>query len=743
MSTNINFPDNPSLDQEYTYGTTLYKYNGEQWEIVVDNTCCTDNSEAIGSLHPIATSGEYSDLENPPDLSTVIKDEDFTTDGIMTRNAEGSYGVIIDSHTDWNTGYAHSQETHDYDFISGNDAATDVTGAELEELTDASETTLHSHAPQDLSVIESDISDLQTDLGDTQSNVSDLQDITVTGEEVQWGACYNRYAVDHASEIANTGWHVATNAEWDAIIALAGGTTICGEQLKDTGNYYWSVEAAGVTNSFGLTLRGGGGRINDNSSNEWDGWLTTLYVWTGTPNAAQSFSASSNHTINVANMTSHKGGYLWLVADTPGATEYIGNDGKIYPTTDINGVTWTARPLSETRYRDGSYIYGHDFFIPIADWIPLGRDGMAYYQGDSTYGGGQVYIDNAVTTTQDDITQLQTDLGTTQADVAAVESVVNTGSPVEYGALYNHYAVRDGREIAPTGWHVPTKAEIDTLDLFVGELSAPLRETGLVYWDSPNTGTNTTGWNGRGGGYRTNSGSFTGLKNTGDWWTATEATGTYWFLNFGHDSTGNSTANIGSVYGMSLRLIKDDSNDTGTMVGNDSKVYSTVTIGTQVWMSENLNETLYRDKSAISFHGLDNNINYTNAEWAALVTEGMCYYNNDEANGGGQTPLNNVVTNQTDEITQIQEDVAAIDYAAVSAVDDETDVTAAELEELTDGSETTLHSHAQLAPLAHNHTLSEVTDSGSIASLDYWTGTQAAYDLLDPWDSNTLYFIEE
>lgn len=35
----------------------------------------------------------------------------------------------------------------DYDFVSGNDAATDVSGAELEELTNGSVTTLHSHPP--------------------------------------------------------------------------------------------------------------------------------------------------------------------------------------------------------------------------------------------------------------------------------------------------------------------------------------------------------------------------------------------------------------------------------------------------------------------------------------------------------------------------------------------------------------------------------------------------------------------
>ncbi len=40
----------------------------------------------------------------------------------------------------------HRATAHDYDQISGNDGATDVTAGELEELSDGSETALHSHA---------------------------------------------------------------------------------------------------------------------------------------------------------------------------------------------------------------------------------------------------------------------------------------------------------------------------------------------------------------------------------------------------------------------------------------------------------------------------------------------------------------------------------------------------------------------------------------------------------------------
>lgn len=44
-----------------------------------------------------------------------------------------------------------------------------------------------------------------------------------------------------------------------------------------------------------------------------------------------------------------------------------------------------------------------------------------------------------------------------------------------------------------------------------------------------------------------------------------------------------------------------------------------------------------------------------------------------------------------------------------------------------------------------NHTgtqaMSTISDAGSIATHDYWSGTQTAYDALGSWDSNTIYFV--
>ena len=67
---------------------------------------------------------------------------------------------------------------------------------------------------------------------------------------------------------------------------------------------------------------------------------------------------------------------------------------------------------------------------------------------------------------------------------------------------------------------------------------------------------------------------------------------------------------------------KEKKNSTVTDI--DGNVYKIVTIGTQVWMTENLRVTHYNDGTPIP--------NVTdNAEWAALTTSGYCWYDNDEA----------------------------------------------------------------------------------------------------------------
>lgn len=193
--------------------------------------------------------------------------------------------------------------------------------------------------------------------------------------------------------------------------------------------------------------------------------------------------------------------------------------------------------------------------------------------------------------------------------------------------LYNGYVVNDIRGVAPTGWHIPTKTEFETLIAYLGGsevAGGKLKTVGLTDWDDPNTGaTNEVEFALKGIGGRPS--SFIGQKTNSYTWSAT--TGDWFDANYLIECT-NASAAIGygfrdhsNVFGASVRCIKDDATNSGSVTDIEGHTYTTVKIGDQVWMAEDLRVKSYNNGDSIP--------NITdNAAWAALTTGAYCTYNN-------------------------------------------------------------------------------------------------------------------
>jgi uncharacterized protein (TIGR02145 family) len=159
---------------------------------------------------------------------------------------------------------------------------------------------------------------------------------------------------------------------------------------------------------------------------------------------------------------------------------------------------------------------------------------------------------------------------------------ITTGAPSmedirTYGLLYNWYAATDSRGLCPEGWHVPSDEEWMELELLLGidsnEIAATgprgtnqggmLKETGTIYWSSPNTGaTNETGFSALATGGRSSSPDFRGeywyRGERSTWWTATEYHTTFSFTRgVRYMDSAIHRDGVRRQSGMSIRCIMD------------------------------------------------------------------------------------------------------------------------------------------------------------------------------------------
>jgi uncharacterized protein (TIGR02145 family) len=149
-----------------------------------------------------------------------------------------------------------------------------------------------------------------------------------------------------------------------------------------------------------------------------------------------------------------------------------------------------------------------------------------------------------------------------------------------YGKMYNWYAavgIYDAasladpslrKNLAPTGYHIPTDPEWTTLTTYLGvDRFAKMQETGNAHWNSPynNNATNSSGFTGLPGGeFYPPSQGFHNIGNGGYFWSSTEYPNSNpnydfaWFLPLtGNRSTYYKAAGF-SVRCLSNQLLKTE-----------------------------------------------------------------------------------------------------------------------------------------------------------------------------------------
>lgn len=193
-------------------------------------------------------------------------------------------------------------------------------------------------------------------------------------------------------------------------------------------------------------------------------------------------------------------------------------DGNKYKTITIGTQTWMAENLRTTKFRNG-------------EDIPEITDNTAWkYSVSSAY--------------------------------CNFKNTQNIDSIATFGRLYNWYAVTDSRNIAPSGWHIPSRSEWNTLVAYLGVADAggKSKETGTTHWKSPNTGaTNESGFTALPAGDRANSdGKFYDIGSGFVCWTSTQQS----LAEAYYRSIANIYSGMGENYmakqlGLSVRCVKD------------------------------------------------------------------------------------------------------------------------------------------------------------------------------------------
>ena len=201
----------------------------------------------------------------------------------------------------------------------------------------------------------------------------------------------------------------------------------------------------------------------------------------------------------------------------------------LIPTVLIGTQAWTTKNLDVATYSDGTPI---PQVTDPTTWANLTTGAWCYYNNDPVNGAA-------------------------------------------YGKLYNFYAVAgiwneasktdasQRKKLAPTGYHIPTDGEWTDLTDYLGGATIAgdkMKETGSAHWPSANVdATNSSGFTGLPGGYRSFDGNVFNVGDFGYWWSSSQAylRSEVWLRNLYSYSGNVFITNFYKPSGFSVRCLRD------------------------------------------------------------------------------------------------------------------------------------------------------------------------------------------
>ena len=216
----------------------------------------------------------------------------------------------------------------------------------------------------------------------------------------------------------------------------------------------------------------------------------------------------------------------YTVTSNPGGFTANGSASPVTVTGLINGTPYTFTVTAANVNGTGPASSASNSVTPSNSSFVYDADNNAY---NTVTIGSQVWLAQNLKTTRYSNGDL---IGTTNPSTLDITYEVspkyqwaagnNESNVATYGRLYTWFVATDIRNVCPSGWHVPSDTEWQTLKTYLGGslvAGGKVKETGTLHWQTPNTGaTNETGFTAVPAGYRFINGSFFSLTVTCYFW---------------------------------------------------------------------------------------------------------------------------------------------------------------------------------------------------------------------------------